>query len=96
MKNEESDFKLSFKTEQSSEGNFLEIEEEECHSQRKLKMRVYLSNVTKKSISDQNDLFSQKYDYTIIHVKRILKCFEENEIQYKDFKKLMMIFRAWR
>ena len=86
--------KFNFKVQEKDGRNFLEIEEE--NQAKELKMRICLLNTTQISKQEPSSLYLEKYEYSILHAKRVFKCFEGMESQYREFKKLLTIFRSWR
>lgn len=46
-------------------------------SHRPLKVRTFLSSLVQKEDGKQEPLFLEKYNYSSLHIKRVLKCFDE-------------------
>lgn len=86
---------FKFKIVPKESRSYLEVEETK-KGPKQLRMRIYLSNITPKSSGQIEPLFLDKYDFSILHIKNILKCFEGDDNQFKDFKKLLLIMRSWR
>ena len=89
---ETNEFKFRFKIATKPQGDCLEIEE----NRKKLKIRIYLSNLTQATSQTLKPVKNDKYDYAILHVRKVLGCFEGMENKFREFKKLMILIRMWR
>lgn len=89
------DTKFTFEIRTEETGNYLEIQEIR-KSHRPLKVRIFLSPLVQKEGVQTEPLYLEKYNYSILHIKGVLKCFEDMESQLKDFRRLLLVLRAWR
>lgn len=83
---------LPTKESEKDEEYYLEITEKSKFT----KCRIYVSNVSKMEREKSNFLFGNKYDYTIVHLKRVFQCFEESTEEFKQFRNLLSSMRIWR
>lgn len=86
-------FKIIGEKKESSSEEYFFLEISEKGKADSLKMRVFVSNTSQ---MDKNSLFMGKYDFTIVHLRRVYQCFEAYPEELKSFKKLLVAMRIWR
>jgi len=85
---------FKFKIDTKVQGDCLEIEG--YMKSQKFKIRIYLSNLTTANNQALKPVYNEKYDYALMHIRRVVACFEGMENKFKEFRKFMTLIRMWR
>jgi hypothetical protein len=64
--------------------------------EKSVRMKVYVSNISKMEREKSPLLYMNKFDYSIVHLKRIYQCFEDSPEDLNDFRTLLTAMRIWR
>jgi hypothetical protein len=88
----EFDFKIIQKNELET---YLEVTSDQTKPNG-IKMRIYVANISQFEREKSPRLFATKYDFSIVHLKRIYDLFEDQPDDLRELRMLLTVFRIWR